>query len=557
MSSTDVVARSLDLSARGVDLLTALTETANSPHSVVHVAMEIGRWLGREKLNERELQFCLEKARGLVIPNLRGNQFYDAVLTGTRERTVGSLFTQPSGALGRHMVNDPYSCWMTSTIACLFEFHSENFISDVLCSFIMQAHLSEDGKPVTEYQLAWHPVRLRLKPVLEKIVSSIWYNVVNSGIIKSGQLGSNESLPLPRELKEVCPRGHNIESHTLGLVFSQLRKPRPQVIIESDHVISNLALWLIYHFNGHLRVTVSSKIIFDETLGLDKTQIELRTRKFCSASGPCESETSVPSFKIYFMVAGHLEELLNGKYDTKMTLEQNPRVRQRLYQPQIRPPSGSAGRESMKVLTRQTAHEIVKWLLSLPVSLQLCSNELSFAINMDSETSDSDRNLLVADLLARIPSILNMGWGEPSAAKVIFSQLPDDPIPLTIDNSFDTDSDDENSVLRDIGNEDMSEPTPETILPHFPILRDLLQEARKSCRCTYCRKPGRPSKLEFAVGCLQHSSFMEVMTYVAHSIADAFGAEDTSACLASTPDDLDVVTILHDAIGGSLTYNGL
>jgi hypothetical protein len=213
MSSTDVVARSMDLSARGVDLLTAITETANSPHSVVHVAMEIGRWLGREKLNERELQFCLEKARGLVKPNLRGNQFYDAVLTGTRERTVGSLFTQ------RYMVNDPYLCWMTSTIACLFEFHSENFISDVLCSFIMQAHLSEDGKPVTEYQLAWHSVRLRLKPVLEKIVSSIWYNVVNSGIIKSGQLGSNESLPLPRELKEVCPEDTTSKA-TLLVSFS-------------------------------------------------------------------------------------------------------------------------------------------------------------------------------------------------------------------------------------------------------------------------------------------------------------------------------------------------
>jgi hypothetical protein len=554
MPNKEIVTRNLDLWARGIDLLTSLSETANSPHSVVRVGMEIGRWLGREKLNERELRFCLEKARGLVIPNSHGQQFYDAVLSGTQERSVGPLFVQPSGALGRLMANDPFLCWMTSTIACLFEFHSENFISDVLCSFIMQANIpKDDGKPMTEYQLAWHPVRLQLKPVLDKIVSSIWFNIVNSGVVKSGQSGSDVSLPLPLELKEVCPRGHNIESHTLGLVLNQLRTPRPQVIVDSDHVITNLALWLIYHFNGRLRVTVSSKIVFDKVLGPEKSLIELRAHKFCSPSGPCDSAASVPTFKIYSMVTGRLDEFLSGKYDTQMTLEQSPRVRQRLYQPQVRAPSGSAGRDSIKVLVRKTAHEIVKWLLNLPVSREASNNELCFGVHPDQEAGDSPEDFRLADLLARVPSILNMGWEYP-AAKVVYSKPMHDETTLTVDNFLDVDSTGENSILEDLENEDFTEPTPETILPYFPILRDIMSEARKSCRCTFCRKPEPPPRPVLVVGCLRHTTFMEVMTHVAHSIADAFGAEDASGGLATTPSDLGVINILYDVIGGSVRW---
>lgn len=555
MISTEMAARSLDVFARSIDLLNSLVVTANSPQSVVHVGMEIGRWLGHEKLNEHELHFCLEKARGLVIANSKGDRFYQAVVAGSRERArgaVGPLFAQSSGALGRLMANDPYLCWITSTIACLFEFHSENFVCDVLCSFIMSAHLSKNGETVKEYHLAWDPMRLQLKPVLEKMVSSIWFNVVNSGVVRPGQQGSTESLPLPQELKDVCPRGHNIESHTLGIVLNQLRTPRPEVIIESDHILSNLTLWLIYHFNGRLRVTVSSRIVYDEVLGRDDSTIELRVREFCNASRPCDSE-SVPFFRIYITVAGRLERLFSGKYDTQMTLEQSPRVRQKLYQP-IRYPSGVVGKESIKPLARQTAYEVVKWLLNLPVSRETSSNELSFKVNVDGGVIEKDTKLTVADLLARIPSMANMGWDGLPAAKVVFSIPCDDPTPMTVDNFLDADSDEDegNSNSREPDREDSDGATPEYILRHFPVLRDLLQEVKKSCRCPYCQKPDHRFKLQ--LGCLQHTVFMEVMTYIAHSIADAFGADDTSACLPHRLDDLDVLEILYDVIGGSLTW---
>lgn len=92
MSNAELVARRLDVSARGIDFLTALTDMANSPHSIVHMGIELGRWLNRERLSESQLQFCLENARGLVMANSRGNDFYKAVMSDTRQRAVGPLF---------------------------------------------------------------------------------------------------------------------------------------------------------------------------------------------------------------------------------------------------------------------------------------------------------------------------------------------------------------------------------------------------------------------------------------------------------------------------------
>lgn len=75
----------MDITARDIDLLTALTENANRPHSLMNVGIELGKWLGREKLSENQLRFCLEKARGLALANAKGNQFYEAVITGSRD----------------------------------------------------------------------------------------------------------------------------------------------------------------------------------------------------------------------------------------------------------------------------------------------------------------------------------------------------------------------------------------------------------------------------------------------------------------------------------------
>ncbi|KAG9231130.1 hypothetical protein BJ875DRAFT_383626 [Amylocarpus encephaloides] len=551
MSKTELVARRLDVSARGVDILTSLTNMANSPHSVVHMGIELGRWLNRERLSESQLQLCLEKARGLVMANSRGNDFYKAVMSGSRQRAVGPLFSQPSGSLGRMMTDDPFLCWLTSTTACLFEFHGEDFISDVLCSFIMQAH-NDGGKTLKEYQLAWHPLRLQLKPVLQKIVSSMWFNVVNSGVVKRNQQEGLTSLPLPTELKEVCPRGHNMESHRLGSILCQLREAEGEVVIESDNIITNLTLWLIYHFKGRLRVVVSGKIVYDEVLGPEEALIEHRTKKFCSTDGPCE-DVSNAKVKILFCISGDIQRILSGTYDTQMTMEQTPRVRQKLYQP-LKYPLGASGKESIRVLVRQTAFEIVSWILRLRLRREASNNEILFNVILsEAEEQEELENLYVGDILARVPSVVNMGWGDIKAAVVVFSP-PSGTESSTLATKLDENEEMDFESAEDLESvdSDSAEPTPEYILQYFPILRDLMEKVRRSCRCHHCLAP--KGNLLLKEGCLRHTAFMEVMTYIGHSISDAFGADDCSQKVTRVMEDFGVLQILYDITLGSIKW---
>jgi hypothetical protein len=413
----------------------------------------------------------------------------------------------------------------------------------------MQAHLSKEGEPSYEY-LAWHPLRLQLKPVLDKLVSSIWYNVVNSGVVKSGQLGSDSSLLLPQELKNVCPRGHNLDSHKLGIVLNELQTKRREVMIESKNVISNLTLWLIYHFKGRLRVTVSSKIVYDEVLGPEECIIEHRTQKFCDSKGPCDLGDVNPTVRIYSSLSGGLKHLFRGHYDTKMTQEQSGRVRQKLYQ-SVRYPSGTAGKESIRVLARQTAHEIAKWLLYLPLSRRDLSNELCFSVSENANTANGKgKSLKIIDLLARVPSILNMDWGDLPAAVVVFAA----PVHVQNEPATDPDSSDGGTDFDydDLDVPNLNEATPECIIQHFPILKDLIQKVKKSCRCQECKSAKDRGKLQ--PGCLQHTAFMEVMTYIAHTVSDAFGADDCSAFVAQQMTDFGVLNILWEVIEGSIRW---
>jgi hypothetical protein len=546
----------MDVSARSIDLLTALTDTVNNPQGILQLGLEIGRWLGREKLSETQLQTCLEKAKGLALANSRGQEFFQAVNTGMRRRAVGHIFAQPSGSLGRLMASDPYLCWMISTIACLFEFHGEDFASNVLCAFIMQAHLSQGDKALTESQLAWHPLRLQLKPVIDKIVSSVWFNVVNSGVVQSSQLGGLSALSLPVKIKDVCPKGHYLEWHKLGMVLSRLRHIEDETIIQSKHIVFNLTIWLLYHFRGRLRVVVSGNVVYNEVLGQDGSTIEYRVSQFCEGDASCDSEKEKSSLKIFSGKPGNLKELFCGQYDSQMASYGTPQVRHKLYQ-SAKYPHGASGKDSIRILVRRTAFRIVEWLLNLRLNCKTADHELSFEVLLDQEDySLTSENLVVQDILARVPSIMNLGWRDNQAATVVYTNidLSEDSSMKAADDDSDIDislNEDPESILSE-----SSGGQPGLHLGHFPILRDLLDEVMKSCRCYFCERPSslvtRVSALK--PGCLQNTAFMEVMLYIAQSISDAFGADDCSAAAIQQYDDLGVIRILKEAISGKIRW---
>jgi hypothetical protein len=185
-------------------------------------------------------------------------------------------------------------------------------------------------------------------------------------------------------------------------------------------------------------------------------------------------------------------------------------------------------------------------------------DELLFKILLDEEEyKTAPKNLVIQDILSQVPSIMNLGWRDNQAATVVFTNID-----LSGEDSCIKGADDDSEMDIDLNEE------PESLLSeipggytglhlgYFPILRDLLDEVKKSCRCYYCERSSsvvtRVSTLK--PGCLQNAAFMEVMLYVAQSISEAFGADDCSAAAMQHCEDLGVIQILKEVTHGKMRW---
>ncbi|KAE9369826.1 hypothetical protein N431DRAFT_485643 [Stipitochalara longipes BDJ] len=249
-SRSSSTAGALDVAARGIDLTTALIEASSSPNKIIHLAIELGQWLGRERLNRFQLEDFMQKGRGLVQPNEKAESFYNEVLEGEKAHPIANLSLKQSGSLGRLMVRDPWLSWIVSTTACLFECHRENYVPDTLCMILLQGSMPS-GANISRHELQRHLSRIQLKSVADKLVLSVWFNVVNSG---------NSTIPLPDVLGKICPRGHNLESEDLAAIINALRIFRQRVIIRSTHLLLDLTRWLLLHLTASYRSLSAARL---------------------------------------------------------------------------------------------------------------------------------------------------------------------------------------------------------------------------------------------------------------------------------------------------------
>jgi len=421
-------------------------------------------------------------------------------------------------------------------------FFDITIVKFVLCGLIMQ-NTRKDQPPLSEYQLAWHPDNLRLQEVVNKVVHSNWLHIANAGLI-----GSDSECPrLPEELKWACEKGHNIESYKLSLVMSKILGSPGQIIFQSEHLLTNLVLWLLWHFNGHLRIVVSGEIVYDKTLGPEDCTIECRVSKRCSKEDRCSASNKfVPTFEMFENVSGSFQTLFRGKYDSMQTLMSEPQVRQKLYHSPIQYPKGS--QSSIKIQTQRTAQELLRWFIERPVSSERAiSSSLDFNVLLESGETTGYSGLRVGDLLGKTPGLLNMQCGDMGRTFIVFS-LPRETTPPTVENFMEMSSDD---MEMDDDAENFEE-MPEMLLNYFPILQDLTESVRLSCKCFNCKGPNRNFFAD--QNCLRNKAFMEVMLFFAHGIADAFGAPDVSGCAESLVGDSGAMSVLKDLVG-SVMFN--
>ncbi|KAH8666782.1 hypothetical protein BX600DRAFT_281404 [Xylariales sp. PMI_506] len=552
LRAMELASKVLDLSARSIDLLSIVSRLSQATEPTAVIAKEVGRWLGKEGLDEDELDHLFGKSRSLVTTNEQDNvvEFFQAVVSRRAEPSVVPLWAQPQGSLGRIISRDPTQRWITSTVCCLFEYHDEQFVKSFMSTFLMLA--SRRGQPpISQHLLERDPEKLRLDMVVKKIVESTWLNICNAGI-----LGSAEECPkLPAELGWACKDGHNVPGYQLAQLLNKILEAEDEIIIQSEQLLTNLVLWLLWHHSGRLRIVVSGNIVYDRALGSTPVTVECRVARTCTEESQCahKFEGQDPRFDVFEKISGNLHSILRGRYDTAETIRQESWVRQKLYETPFRYPRGQA---SIHSTTRTTARLLLRWFIDRRVKTESINvgSKLSFRLLWASEDRSSDSSSLkVGHLLGRTPQILNEQCAELNRPYVVFSggsSGGNDTTRQGMGSKYDNPStipENDDNVSGD-GNDDDLQARVNELLDYFPILQDLVTDMRRTCACHWCSENRASALFHHDENCFAFKAVMEVMFYFSHGIADAFGAPDVSGTTKTTTEDFGAVDILHEAV---------
>ncbi|RYP00557.1 hypothetical protein DL763_000754 [Monosporascus cannonballus] len=460
------------------------------------------QWLGRERLNQYELLDCMEKAKGLVFVNKNGQKFFDGIISGLDTVPVGPLFLQQSGSLGRLMAGDPSLSWIVSTVACLFQHHrDERIVTAMLTAFIMESHRSHGQEQAVDTldAFTYNPEQTRVRAVVRKIVSSVWYNVVNVGC---------DTIPLPQELLAVCTKGHYLESGDFSIVINNIYAHCPsRAILRADHLLRDVLLWILLHYSGTVVVNVGGQIVYRADLGNSRRELEVRVASWCSEDGDCGA-AGKESYEILRHISGKFEEFLSGS---------SPRFTD------VPPRPGRNVEQRTADLGEMLGSVNDAMVAGRPV----VSAERLFLPGVSAEPGSQGAadQMTVSLALKRIPAMINLEWGSSPAYQVVFV------------GRFQAVS---GSGVLDETAAWNTERRLNTLLEYFPVLSDLVTKVSANCLCSDCsglkdRRLPEVRTNRLIPGCLKRTAVEEAFLLLAHGVADGFGASDTPSVSDVTP----------------------
>jgi hypothetical protein len=484
--TSELRVRKLDLAARALDLTLALVHATSSSDKIIRGAWEIGQWLGRERLNQYELQDCMLKAKGLVLPNENALELFDGIIEGMENKRVGPLFLQQSGSLGRLLAGDPNLSWLVSTIACLFQFHrDEQFVSNAVTAFILFSEEAQHkaGSGGMGDSLFRKPVQTQIRPVLNKIVTSVWYNVINAGC---------DTILLPPELLAVCPKKHYLDVEDFARVtYTLYAHCTTKAILRLQHLLADVILWLLLHYDGHLIVNVGGEIVYEKHFGNQGKELEVYVKARCPQSEPCKV-AFMQKYEILQDIGGHFESVLK-LHSCQDPYHPQPGIRQSLY--------GTLQRHSresnicapdIQKTIKITAQSMMRWILDIFVLPQEGFSDLGFSVVLDSKRPKKAQ-YKISDVLKRVPSILNLNWGTSHGLSMIYEG----------DNTRQGyEGGSQSSINGDWSEKLKTSDRLIAIHALFPILQQLLWKVRGSCLCPRCQT-SEDETLRLQPGCLQ------------------------------------------------------
>ena len=205
----------VDVSLLNLDLGQVVMGALGSDGTIRGITRDIVKWLGRERINESDYDYCLQRTSGVAYPNEVGEALKERIFHSSGPKAIPGLRLVSSGAVGRWMALSKEHSYMVTTTVVVSRFRKVSAIPQLLCDMAF-AHgdlkNTKTGPPAPV-------IRMRLLGVISKVVESISLNVTN--------LGHNVN-DFPDELKGQCQR-HLLDTRSFAMIAAELQKYRGDV----------------------------------------------------------------------------------------------------------------------------------------------------------------------------------------------------------------------------------------------------------------------------------------------------------------------------------------
>ncbi|KAI4261723.1 MAG: hypothetical protein L6R42_003081 [Xanthoria sp. 1 TBL-2021] len=499
----------------------------NPAGAVAGYGLDLLRWLERSGVDEVEFQRCMSRAESLAYPNKNGMVLSESITKADnrlQQLKQGHLplsltFSQ---ALGRLLVREPDLCYMTSTTACLLQYHDLAYTASALTSVVL-----DRGGHEEETKYTYEPWRASIRAVIVKVVESIFLNITNAG---------HQTDAIPQELAGL--HVHVLDDTNFAAIAMQIQRASRNLLLKAEKFPGDIVLWILNHFAGTIEVYVGSARIYEANLGRHNKSLTIVVTDPCSDDHErCDGRTW--PVELAEIIDGRPHRLVGGSSSENLT----PCTYQRhkLYETENIMNNTQMSKQyyldkGQQNETLHVARRIMKWLMEVPITTRDCYHLSEFCFKTETEL-DEDRDrlseLTISQIVYRSPRLLQVRTGQSSDTLPVFRR------PESTGSLQNTDS--EEWGPRD---------TPEEVLKNFPSAEALLEKMRQDCRCTNCRASGSSPRAVLASmskncrctncrasgggfsqckqGCRRYSAVLGLCTILSHAVADCLGVDDVS-----------------------------
>jgi hypothetical protein len=401
------------------------------------------------------------------------------------------------------MADDGDFCYMVSTVTSLAPFYGPIRVTEILCSMMLDG--ADHSQEIRyKYEVQRSPIRV----VISKIVESIFLNVINAGHQTGG---------IPRQLHHL--HAHTTDHSTFARIVQGIQRAEGDVLLVCENFIADVTSWLLYHFHGHLEVSVGNNILLSKKLGNTRRTIRLIVQKTCSEPDKCFLREGPGTIEVPVAAGdGTYTTFLRGT-DSAGLSDSQPRMHSR--QPLYHEDSTATNLyRTEKNHIIDVAKKIISWLLNVSLDPAPSSSSLlNFRANLDG----GDGFFHLRDILVAHPTILHKNTGHTESHAPVYAGVSESSV-STVGDALGTEAlEQEDDLL-----------TPSGILSCFPLAQDMVDTITKRCTCYECES-GTPLKIMKA-GCLGKLAIVELFVILAHAISEGLGARDVSGL--SKPDEV-------------------